>query len=110
MKNLLNEENLQESKQRELVLKSFQTILKSYKTHYAYISDTSAWARIKFKGNTRCEIYPDKIILSGFGLVNAPDAKLSPVSSCGDEGTVTLDSLAEFANTLAKYERILPLN
>jgi hypothetical protein len=110
MKNLLNEENTLKLKQRESVLKYFNAIKTSYNTKNLYLSDTEARAQIYFNRNTRCSIFHDHFVLSGFGIVNAPDAALSYVSGCGNEGHIVLKSLSDFVNALATYENILPLN
>lgn len=108
MKSLLNDKNRELLRDREMVLKDFNTIRQSYDIYRTYVSDTQAWAEIKFNGNTRISIKPGEFIVSGFGLADAPNARISPVAGCSDEGHVSVKTLTEVANLLADYVKIFP--
>lgn len=111
IKSMLDQEHKNELELIKKVENTFNRIRASYKIHPVTFSKhwiNNTRAMIYFNGNTRLLIEGEKLFLSDFRLRNHPDAKLSPVTGCGDEGTIETTELAVIVNALAKYEKIFP--
>ncbi len=111
IKSMLDQEHKNELELIKKVENTFNQIRASYKFHHVTLNKhwiNNTRASIHFNGITRLYIDGQKLYLSGPGLRSHPNAKLSPIPGCGDEGTIETTELTVIVNALAKYEKIFP--